>query len=230
MKLLDDLSHKISLITKQVLTIFLYLGLTLTLSMVFYKLLTNKNFYIVNFSYLLIELIILIVFLLIFREIIIPDYTDFKKNRHKYIKKYLKYWLIGLLVMVASNFIINSFISMPINEAGNREILKSLPIYSLISMIISGPIVEELMTRVILKDAFKHHIIYILLSGLIFGGLHMLSIGNDLLQLLYIIPYGALGCAFAKIYADSNNIWVSIFYHSLHNFICIILIFIGSIV
>ena len=95
-------------------------------------------------------------------------------------------------------------------------------------MIIISPIVEELMTRTILKDAFKHQIVYILLSGLIFGSLHMISIGNNFFQLLFVIPYSALGCAFAKIYADSNNIWTNIFFHSLHNLICILLIFIGG--
>ena len=166
--------------------------------------------------------------MLIFRKTVIPDFFDFTKKKEKYINKYLKYWLIGLLIMVTSNGIINSFIGLPINEEGNREILFKLPYYSLVTMIIISPIIEELMTRVILKDAFKHHIIYVLLSGLIFGGLHMLSIGNNLWQLLYIIPYGALGCAFAKMYDDSNNIWVNIFFHSLHNFVCILLIFIGS--
>ena len=229
MKLLDELCQKINLIVKQFLIILLYLGLILTLELMFYKLITSKNFYISNLSYLLIDLIVLIVFLLIFRKTIIPDFKNLKKNKNQYIYKYSKYYLIGLLIMITSNGIINSFIGMPINEQGNREILVSLPIYSLISMIIISPIVEELMTRVYLKDAFKHHIIYIILSGLIFGGLHMLSIGNDLWQLLYIIPYGALGCALAKIYDDSNNIWVNIFFHSLHNLICILLIFIGSI-
>ena len=228
MNTLDRLSQKVNLIIKQILIIFLYLGLTLTFSIMFYKLLTSQNVYLVNLSYILIDLITLIIFLLIFRKTVIPDFFDFTKKKEKYINKYLKYWLIGLLIMVTSNGIINSFIGLPINEEGNREILFKLPYYSLVTMIIISPIIEELMTRVILKDAFKHHIIYVLLSGLIFGGLHMLSIGNNLWQLLYIIPYGALGCAFAKMYDDSNNIWVNIFFHSLHNFACILLIFIGS--
>lgn len=230
MKVLDELSRKINLITKQFLILLLYLGLAITLGVIFNKLLNSNNFYIANLSYLLIDLITLIIFLFIFRKTIIPDFSDFKKNWRKYINKYFIYWVIGLAVMVISNIIISSFISMPTNEAGNREILKTLPIYSLIAMIGIAPIVEELLTRVYLKDAFKHTIIYVILSGLIFGSLHMLSIGNNLLQLLYIIPYGALGCALAKMYADSNNIWINIFFHSFHNFICILLIFIGELI
>ncbi len=228
MKILNNIANKINLFIKQILIILLYLVLILTLNFMFLKLLQSSNLIILNLTNILIDLILLIVFLLIFRKIIIPQFEDFLKNKKSYISKYLKYYLIGLMIMIVSNAIINIFISMPINEEGNRQLLANLPVYSFITMVIISPIVEELMTRVYLKDAFKHQIIYVLLSGLIFGSLHMISIGNNLLQLLYIIPYGALGCALAKIYADANNIWVNIFYHSLHNLICILLIFIGS--
>ena len=226
MSFIDNISNKLNLIFKQLIIIMLYIGLSLLLSSLFFNLLKSNNFYIVNLSYILIDLITLIVFLLIFRKTIIPSFNDFKKNKSEYFNKYLKYWLIGLIIMIVSNSIINSFIGLPSNEAGNREILMDLPIYSLLSMVIISPIVEELMTRVILKDAFKHQVIYIVLSGLIFGLLHMMA-NQSVLEFFFLIPYSALGMAFAKMYYDSNNIWVNIFFHSFHNFICILIIFIG---
>ena len=226
MSFIDNVSNKLSLLLKQLLIIILYIGLTLLLSSLFLNLLKSNNFYIANLTYVLMDLITLIVFLLIFRKTIIPSFDDFKKNKSEYFNKYFKYWLIGLMIMVISNGIISTFIGMPSNEAGNREILMELPIYSLLSMIIISPIIEELMTRVILKDAFKHQIFYIVLSGLIFGLLHMMA-NQSALEFFYLIPYSALGMAFAKMYYDSNNVWINIFFHSFHNFICILIIFIG---
>ena len=226
MSFIDNVSNKLSLLLKQLLIVILYIGLTILLSSLFFNLLKSNNFYIVNLTYILIDLITLIIFLLIFRKTIIPSFEDFKKNKGKYFNKYLKYWLIGLMIMVVSNGIINSFIGLPSNEAGNREILMELPVYSLLSMIIISPIIEELMTRVILKDAFKHQIIYIVLSGLIFGLLHMMA-NQSALEFFYLIPYSALGMAFAKMYYDSNNVWVNIFFHAFHNFICILIIIVG---
>ena len=95
--------------------------------------------------------------------------------------------------------------------------------------IIIGPITEEVMMRIILKEHFSK-ISYILLSGLLFGLLHVVfSLSNNLLELLYIIPYGALGCALASIYYKTDNIWTNITFHALHNTICILILLIGAL-
>ncbi len=218
---------KIKDVGKELLLVVLYLFISIALQLIFYNFLTSKNFLLCNLSYLLMELIILIIFLFLFRRIIIPKFKDFKTNFKKYCSKYFLYWVIGVLIMIASTTVISFFAGMAENEELNRQFLTQIPIYSIFSIIISGPIVEELLTRVILKDTFKHQIIYIILSGLIFGSLHLLN-SESLLDLLYVIPYGALGCAFAKMYYDSNNIWVNITFHSFHNLICLLLILVGA--
>lgn len=222
-------NNKIILFIKQILTIFLYIILTISLQLLFLNSLKNSNIYVINLCYIFIDLIILIIFLILFKEIIVPDFYDFKKNGKDNIKKTYHYYIIGLLIMLISNIIISNFMGMPENEEANREILGLLPYYSIINLIIIAPITEELMTRVILKKCFKHTIFYIILSGFIFGFLHVvLSISDNPLELLYIIPYSALGCALAKIYEKSNNVWTNIFFHSFHNLICILIIFLGA--
>jgi len=94
-------------------------------------------------------------------------------------------------------------------------------------MVIIAPITEELLTRIILKDKFNNIYIYSILSGLIFGGLHLLAV-NSLAEIWYIIPYGVLGFAFALMYNKTNNIWTSITFHSLHNLTALLLVFIGA--
>lgn len=208
---------------KQALIILLYFIITILLQVLLYNYLLSSNNFISGITYLFIELITLLIFIIIFKNILIPDLLDFKNNGLKYIKSTYKYWLYGLIAMVISNVIISSFIGLPSNEAGNREILEALPIYSIISMVICAPIIEEAMTRAILKDKVKPDILYYSLSGGIFGGMHLLAATN-INEIFFIIPYGALGFAFAVIYNKSNNIWTNIFFHMLHNGIAVLLI------
>ena len=225
----ENIWIKIISFLKQFGIILLYFILATSLQLSFFNDIHYGNFLVSNFSYLTIEIIILAVFIILFRKIIIPDFYDFKKNSFKYLKDNYIYWFLGLFVMVASNLIIGSFIGLPSNEEANRLYIETLPIYSITSMIILAPLIEELMTRVILKNAFKHPIFYMLFSSLIFGSLHLIVslTTNNLSELLFIIPYGALGFAFAKIYSNSNNIWTSIIFHGLHNFIAIAILLIG---
>ena len=213
-------------ILKQILIIFLYIYLSLGLQVLFISHLHANNKVIINIVSILIELIILTVFVIIFRKKLVPEWDDFKKNGKSYINKFFSYYIIGLVIMVISCIIIGQFISIPTVEGLNRNYVINMPIYSILAMTIMTPIVEECMTRAILKDTFKYSIIYYFLSGLIFGTLHMLSATN-VSELLYIIPYGSLGFVFAMMYKKSNNIWTNIFFHSLHNLVAILIILIG---
>ena len=210
---------------KQFFIILLYLVIVIGLQLLLYRYLDCSNPILEGSAYLFIELFTMMIFIIIFRKILIPDIIDFKKNGKQYIKDNYKYWLYGLLVMAISNIIISYFIGLATNEASNRDMLVSIPIFSIISMVVCAPVVEELMTRVILKDKVSN-IVYYSLSGLIFGSLHLLSATN-LNEVFYVIPYGALGFAFAVIYKKSNNVCTNIFFHALHNSIAVLLILIG---
>lgn len=205
---------------KQFLIILLYFLLNIILALPFLKVINTSNL-----ANILISLILLIIFLFIFRKIIVPDFYDFKKNGKKYLKDTYYYYLIGVLIMIVSNYIINIFGGTAQNEVGNEELFKNLALYASLNAVIFAPIIEELMTRSILKNTFKNKYIYALFSGLIFGLLHVIFfLPNNIYELFYIIPYGALGFVFALIYAKSNNIITNITFHSLHNFICLILL------
>ena len=223
------LKEKGKCFVKQLYIIILYFFTLAFLQLIFLKGLRSSSLIIQNMAYILIYLILLIIFLFIFRKTIIPDFNDFKKNGKKYIINNFYIYLIGLVMMLLINSIIGQFIGLPENEEANRQILKTLPFFSIINTVILAPIIEEAMTRIILKDTFKNHLIYIILSGLIFGSLHVLFSENAL-EYIYVIPYGLLGSILATIYYKTNNIWSNIFFHSLHNLIAITAIFIGAIV
>lgn len=218
---------KVKFFLKGILDIFLYFVLSILICGIFNRDITNtNNLTISTLSLIVADLIILFMFILIFRKTIIPDFNDFKKNWKNYLKSNVKYWLIGLALMIASNILISFIIEMPTNETLNREALLKNTIPSIISMVIIAPIIEELITRKHFKDAFQNKYIYIFMSGLIFGALHLL-VAESLIECLYVIPYGVLGAAFAKIYYNTNNIWTNIFFHFIHNLIAVLLIFTG---
>ncbi len=206
-------------IIKQILVVFLYFFLNSTLAFIFYKDSLNNNF-----CNILISLITLVTFIFLFKKVIVPDFYKFKKDGLKNIDITYYYYILGVMIMVLSNIIISFFYtSNPQNEIAVQETFLNLPYYSLINTIIIAPITEELMCRTVLKNTFQKPIYYIILSGFLFGLLHVIfNIDYSLLELLYIIPYGFLGSMLALIYHKTNNIWTNITFHSFHNSVCVI--------
>lgn len=181
-----------------------------------------KIIYLIFFYILMMAII-----LLIYNKKITKDYKDMKKNNIKYFSKYIKYWFICLFIMMASNLIINFFItnSLPNNEEAIRDTFNISPIYVFFSAVIYAPIVEELIFRLSIKKIFNSKWLFIIISGLFFGGMHVFNDFNSLADLLYIIPYSAPGIVFALMLEDSDNILVPISFHLLHNGILISLQF-----
>ena len=143
-----------------------------------YPLLTNILFY----------LILLLFFIFISRKEIIKHFNDFKNNLKKYLLFILKWVIIGLGLMIISNYIIQIFIDvLPTNEISNRELIKNSPIISLIYLLIIAPFLEEYVFRFSFKN-IKNYYIYILITCILFSSLHILSI-QSLAEIWYFIPY-----------------------------------------
>lgn len=220
--------NKIKTFFKGLFLIILYFLLQILIYSILYKDIYSSNLVLGNLSTIFADLLILFIFIIIFRKKLIADYNEFKKHSKNILSNNIKYWIVGLFIMIITNIIISLITGgIATNEEANRIILMKYPFSSIVSMIIVAPIIEELITRKIFKEVFSNQYIYILFSGLLFGSLHLLS-STSLLELLYIIPYATLGCAFAKMYYDTDNLWTNISFHSLHNLIAIILIFIGG--
>ena len=109
------------------------------------------------------------------------------------------------------------------NEEANREMLRNYPLYMIFAVTILAPICEELMFRLSFKNVFKNRLVYILFTGISFGAMHLLA-NTSLIELLYIIPYSALGIAFSAICYDTDNIYSSIIAHIMHNTLTVLLL------
>lgn len=172
---------------------------------------------------IIIEILTLAVILLLFNKRIKENYVDLKKNHKKYFSKYFKFYLIGLAVMYIGNAIL--IFGLNGGLAGNEESIRSIllvhPIYVYISAVLIAPSVEELVFRGAIKNIIPNSILYILCSGLIFGGMHLVGNITSIIDLLYIIPYSSLGIAFAYIYSKTDNIFITMMLHTMHNGILI---------
>lgn len=178
----------------------------------------------IKVTYLLIfELLIATILFIIYRKQIITDFKDLKQNHKKYFSECFKYWLIGLMIMYASNFIIMFVFDSGLseNEEAVRNIFKISPLYIYISAVIFAPIIEELVFRNSIRYVVPNKYLFIFLSGFLFGLAHLGYTITSFIDVLTIIPYGALGWMFAIMLEKTNNIFVSMGFHLMHNGILI---------
>lgn len=163
--------------------------------------------------------------ILLYKNYLKKDFIDFKKNFGKYSDIAIKYWGVGFVIMMASNIIISflSPVEIASNEQGVREIISAVPILSLFSICIMAPIAEELTFRKSFKDCFNSKWLFVLISGIVFGFLHVIGSFSSVYEFLYIIPYSALGISFALTYYKTNNIFSSVFIHCMHNTMLVLL-------
>lgn len=170
----------------------------------------------------LINLSLMIMLFIFYSKSIKENLKDLKLNFKSYIKDNFKYYVIGLLIMIISNIIISFFVEgNSTNETLIREYINIMPIYMIFSSCIYAPFTEEMVFRKSLRNCFNNNVLYILLSGLIFGSMHLLSASN-LVELVFLIPYSSLGCVFAYMYYKTNNIFVPMTFHMVHNTIIVI--------
>ena len=183
--------------------------------------LTLKQLYLISY-----EVILTLIIIYIYRKNFIPNFKDFIKNNIKYFKKYIKYWFLMLGLMIASNAIIIMFTTTTTsnNQQTIIDTLAKAPIYTFIVTVFIAPIFEELVFRLSFRKIFAHtNFLFIFFSGLLFGSMHVIGTLENLVDLLFIIPYSIPGFIFAYIYTKSKNICVPMSLHLIHNGIMMLL-------
>lgn len=189
-----------------------------------------------NFLIYFITLLFLIFY---YKDSLKKEWKDFLGNWLEYLKKAVFTFLKGISFMIIVNLIILSFLSnLPQNEEINRNIITTLPIFSVISMIFLGPFIEELLFRKGLKNAFSNKFAYSIFSGFLFGFAHILAsldfgsfsaFLNSLPECLFLISYGGIGYFLAEAYYETDNIFVSTIAHMIQNTLGVSLILLGAL-
>ncbi len=176
---------------------------------------TTKDLAIVNtFTDLILVLILIILY---FKELN-KEFKIFKEKWKTSMDSAFKYWFIGLMIMCISNIAIGYMTSLSTssNEQAVQGLISTTPYLMLFTAGILAPIAEEITFRKGIAKIFKNKWVYATASGLIFGLLHVIGSGN-ILEYLYVIPYGSLGFFFALTYYDTKSIYPSIIMHAIHN-------------
>ena len=160
------------------------------------------------------------------------DYFEFIQKKHKIIG----FILSGYIYVFLANFLATSLMeiislitgfesSTPVNQEAIVDMLSSSGlVFTLLSAVIIGPIVEELIFRKALFGLIKHKYVALVFSSVIFGFIHVTGEATLLLTLYQLIPYVSLGFVFGYLYLrHEKNIMIPIIVHMLSNFISIIL-------
>lgn len=210
-------------------TIALYFLLSIIGAFLFGDLYFSSNKLVASLAQLGTYILMLTVLALVYNKRLKENLKDFKKE---YIKVAIRNWVIGLGAMIICNIIVNRIVGdIAANEAANREILLKYPISNIITMVLVGPLIEEITFRASFKKAFNHWFTFSLVTGLIFGLAHTFDaiIAGNILEILYILPYGALGFFLAKAFYDTDNIYTSFIAHMIHNGMCVLLIILTGV-
>lgn len=172
---------------------------------------------------------LILIYIFMYRKDLLADLKKFKEKSNKTIDIGFKYWTIGLFFMVISNLIIMKIFpgSASNNENTVQLYIKTFPIIALISTSILGPFIEEIVFRKTFKDMIKKPILFILISGVLFGLMHVIGQANTISEFIYFIPYSALGIAFASMYEKTDNFFTSCTMHFIHNLLLTLISIIG---
>ena len=193
-----------------------------------YNLTNKEQLLLTTFS----DTIFLLILIKIYFKTLKEDFKKIKGNFYSMMESGIKYWFLGLILMMVSNIIIGIFIpqAQATNEQGVQSMIQAIPMVSVITIGILAPIIEELTFRKAFKDIFKNKWLFVFGSGFIFGALHVILSLTSAWDLFLIIPYSALGIAFGYTYYKTDNIYTSIIMHIFHNTALSILSVVGTMI
>ena len=168
--------------------------------------------------------ICLFILYFMYRDELRKEWKIFSKKKLECLNTGFIFWILGFIIMLSSNILIS--VVFKGTGAGNEKIVQkmitALPLVMFIDAGIMAPFNEEITFRKAFKNLFNNHkVLCVLLSGLVFGFLHVYGTANSLVDFLYIIPYGSFGACFMIAYYKTNTFFTSYIFHTLHNVLLI---------
>lgn len=164
-------------------------------------------------------IVIFLIMVLLFRKQLIHDFKLFKTYFREYNSLVFKTWFKSLITMMILSLSIQLITN--IETATNQETLNQmftkLPVLIVFLTMIYAPVVEELMFRGVFRKFINNKYLFIILSGVVFGILHVIDDFKSVSELLYIFVYSSLGIYLASLYYKTNNICTNIYFHFIQN-------------
>lgn len=165
-----------------------------------------------------------VLFFIVDKDCFKADAKAFKKNKGEYIKQIFLGFFMVYAALIIANFILTilGVVGTSENEMAINSLFSDSPVQLVMLfflLCIFTPIVEEIVFRKIIYNFVEprsNYKVAILVTGFIFGFMHVLAYG-DFIQ---SIPYVMMGLTFGYIYWRANkNIYVTIGVHFLNNFL-----------
>lgn len=177
------------------------------------------------------DMLFLAILIIVFFKDIVKDLKTFFKNFNKSIFGSFKWYFLGVALMVIFNLIINSLMgSISDNEALVRSMIYKFPTVSFICVAVLAPLIEEIVFRKSVMKCTKNKWIGSFICAFLFGFAHVMSYLSDFTNIIYILPYAALGFSFAMMDYESDTVFSSVVYHALHNtFSFIVILGLGAL-
>ena len=139
----------------------------------------------------------------------------------RHFRRYFGFFFPKFVLFMVIYFVTAVLIAAAAGEASaNQTALSAVPLPLLaLSALIYAPVQEELLYRGVLRRLFADKRMFIVVSALFFGLIHMLHPGQTPGQMLYIVEYALLGGFLAYLYAESDNICLSVMGHFCLNLV-----------
>lgn len=185
----------------------------------------NVSFFKNISSYFIYAFILIFVIILYHKELLNNlkiFLTNFKVYLPFIIKRYFA--MLGIMLIVAVPIVLINNGKVSGNQQSINLMFEKVPIATLLLSCFYAPLAEESIFRLSLSKLFANKTLFIIISGFLFGILHVINSISSINDLLYVFQYATLGICLAKAYKDSNNIFVSISMHFIQNFLAAILV------
>ena len=180
----------------------------------------------------LVELIYTATVIILYYKVFIKDFENLKANFKYYRNEILKMFALFMAVKVASalltsilGFVMGTTIGESENQSAIMDVFGAAPVMMFISAVILAPIVEEGIFRLGLRKVIHNKYLFIVVSGLVFGFMHIFPTDLSMsIALTYSIVYVTMGVFLAYVYIETDNIWVTITLHMINNLISMLAI------
>ena len=169
-------------------------------------------------------IVMILLNIIVFYEDLKRDFKYFKEYFREYNILVFKTYLKSLVALFIISLAVRMYtgLSTSTNQESINIMFDSNMILTIFLAVIYAPFVEELLFRGIFRKFIKNKYVFIILSGFIFGLMHVIDDYQSIKELLYIFVYGSLGCFLANLYYNSNNIFTNMYMHFMQNSISVI--------
>lgn len=138
----------------------------------------------------------------------------------KKAKKIIFEIIMFYIFLKVCEFVINPLLNgIPHNQVLIEESFGLAPILNCIILIILGPIIEEVIFRYLPSRFIKNNILFVIISSVIFAGMHVINYPNALYFIWFYLPNSLY---YGYRYSRTKDLFVTISLHSFNNLLATI--------